>query len=152
MKRIAPLLLLLTGCGPSEAALEAPTPKPFYSKPPGLPPAGTVTPPPVEDTRTTASLRGAVYDTAGHAVPDDVIVRIKAVRPPFDRIVQIKAGLYATTGIPLRADLTLTIERAGKVLLTRNRGPLGGNEIDAVFNFGVATGADPEALKAGVPL
>jgi hypothetical protein len=142
--------LALTACAPPEDVQPAPTPRPVFSKAASTP---IPTPIPVEETRTTTSIRGTVYDTAGNPVPDDVVVRIKAVRPPFDRPTPVKAGLYAAAGVPLRADLTLTVERGGKVLLTRYQGQLLGSATDVVINFGgPATAADPGAPKYGVPL
>lgn len=152
MRRWALACVLLAGCPAPEDVAPAPTARPAFSRAPGTPtPKPTLAPP--AESRTTTSVRGTVFDTAGAPVPDDVVVRIKALRPPFDRPVPVKAGLYASAGIPLRADLTLTIERGGKVLLTRYQGQLPGAATDVVMNFGgPATAGDPEAPKYAVPL
>jgi hypothetical protein len=146
VKRLALVVLLLAGCAPPEGSGDAPTPKPFYSKAPS---SATPTPAPIPETAQTAVVRGTVLDTNGKPVPDDVTLRFKALRPPFERVIPLKGGVYAAPGVPLRADLTITVERFGKVVLKLYRS-VGPTETDVVFNIGGGASADPAA--SGVPL
>jgi hypothetical protein len=73
-------------------------------------------------------------------------VRIHSGRPVFDREVTLASnGNYATTGVPLRAELTFTLVRDGKPLVERPVRPLYAAG-DVVINFGgPATPEDADA-------
>lgn len=142
MRRLVVFCLLLVAC-------EAPSPEPVPTLPvpQARSPRPTPTPAPTVDPATTTAVRGRVFGDA-----TGVSVRIHCGRPVFDRVVPLAGnGNYATTGVPLRADLTFTLVRGDKTLLEREVQPIP-RVRDVVINFGgPATPEDPDAPAFALP-